>query len=111
MLSQKNGTLPTYYTRALKYPKFYGIWGDENGSDGPPLVGEASISLARLCFGDSMTNDNGHGPADVLYIAFTGQNAVPGGDGAAWKAKSSKEFQNHEAFNDLGDSLVKQIHV
>ena len=85
--------------------------GNENGSDGPPLVGEASISLARLCFGDSMTNDNGHGPADVLYIAFTRRSAVPGGDGAAWKAKSSKEFQKHKAFNDLGDSLVRQIHV
>ena len=33
-----------------------------------------------------MTNDNGHDSADVLYTAFQGQNAVPGANGAAWKA-------------------------
>ena len=56
-----------------------------------------------------MTNTNGHDPADVLYIAFEGDSAVPGPSGAAWTAKSSGEFQSHKGFNALGDRLVAGI--
>jgi hypothetical protein len=98
------------HCQMLTFVQFYGFWGDSNGSDGQkPVIGEASISMARLCFGSSMTNDNGHDEADVMYIAFTGQEAVLGKNGAAWRAKTSLEFQNDAAFNKLGDKLVRRI--
>ncbi|KAJ9613518.1 hypothetical protein H2200_003460 [Cladophialophora chaetospira] len=91
---------------------FYGVWGDTNGSDGDhALVGEASIALARHCFGNGMTEDSGHDQTDVMYIAFTGDGAVPGASGAAWKASTSDEFQNNQAFNALGDKLVGKLHA
>lgn len=56
-----------------------------------------------------MTNTNGHDQADVLYLAFDGNDAVPGPNGAAWKAKSATEFQANKKFNDLGDRLVQRV--
>lgn len=88
--------------------KIFGIWGDENGDDAAKaMVGEASISLATLCFGDSMTGDNGHGDLDVLYIAFTGTDAVPGADEADWKATSPDDFE--ASLETLGGKLLKRI--
>ena len=84
----------------------YGIWGDTNGDDGPPLIGEASLSLATECFGQSMNADNGYSGEDVLYIAFSGEEAVPG-DSAAWAAESYEEFE--ESITALGDKLVSQL--
>ncbi|KAG9232869.1 family 75 glycoside hydrolase [Amylocarpus encephaloides] len=86
---------------------FYGIWGDENGDDGPKaVIGEASISLATLCFGTSITGNSGHGETDVLYIAFTGTDAAPG-QNAKWNAGSVGEFS--ESIKSLGDTLVQRI--
>ncbi|KAK0713733.1 chitosanase precursor [Lasiosphaeria miniovina] len=86
----------------------YGVWGDTNGDDDPdPLVGEASLSLATACFGNSMTGDNGHDTEDVLYIGFTGAGAVPGADGADWAAASFAAFESSIAA--LGDQLVAKI--
>ncbi|KAH0541478.1 hypothetical protein FGG08_004088 [Glutinoglossum americanum] len=52
----------------------YGIWGDVNADTS---TGEASISLAKLCFPDEdITGDSGHDANDVLYIGFTGKDAV-----------------------------------
>ncbi|KAI0197981.1 chitosanase [Astrocystis sublimbata] len=86
----------------------YGIWGDENGDDGPKaVIGEASISLATACFGDGITGNNGHDQTDVLYIAFQGQDAVPGADGAKWDASNFDEFEASIA--SLGDALVAQL--
>ncbi|KAK0745725.1 glycoside hydrolase family 75 protein [Schizothecium vesticola] len=83
----------------------YGIWGDTNGDDGPrAMVGEAAISLATECYGRKMAGDNGHSDTDVLYIAFTGDDAVPGAHGANWKANSFAEFE--ASITGLGDSLV-----
>jgi len=59
----------------------YGVWGDTNGGKS---TGEASISLATACFGNGMTGDNGYSSHDVLYLAFTGNAAKPGKDGANW---------------------------
>jgi chitosanase len=48
----------------------YGIWGDTNGGTD---TGEASISLAEMCFpSEDITGNSGHDPNDVLYIGFTG---------------------------------------
>ncbi|KAJ5484675.1 Fungal chitosanase [Penicillium expansum] len=79
----------------------YGIWGDTNGG---VTTGEASISLAKLCYpNDKITGNNGHSAKDVLYIGFTGKGAVPGSK-ADWKAKNSKAFEN--SIKSLGDKLV-----
>lgn len=43
----------------------------------------------------------------MLYIAFKGTKAVPGADGANWKAKTFADFENSLA--KIGDSLVKGI--
>ncbi|KAG7135430.1 Endo-chitosanase like protein [Verticillium longisporum] len=87
---------------------YYGIWGDTNGDDGDEaMVGEASISLATLCFGNSMNGDNGHDDNDVLFIAFTGSDAVPGNDGADWAANNATVFQ--ESITERGNKLVERI--
>ncbi|KAJ5951596.1 uncharacterized protein N7479_010009 [Penicillium vulpinum] len=79
----------------------YGIWGDTNGATS---TGEASISLAKLCFpNEGITGNSGHGDKDVLYIGFTGTDAVPGSD-ADWSAKDSKTFE--ASIKSLGDKLV-----
>ncbi|RDL39916.1 Endo-chitosanase [Venustampulla echinocandica] len=89
---------------------FYGIWGDENGDDGPKaVIGEASISMATLCFGNSVNGNSGHDETDVLYIAFTGPDAVPGAKGAKWNAASAEEFQS--SIKTFGDKLVNRIGV
>lgn len=85
----------------------YGVWGDENGDDGPEaMVGEVSISLATACFGKSMNGDNGHDENDVLYIAFPGSDAVPGKK-ADWAAKNYTQFE--DSITALGDKLVERI--
>ncbi|KAI0175181.1 fungal chitosanase of glycosyl hydrolase group 75-domain-containing protein [Pestalotiopsis sp. NC0098] len=85
---------------------FYGVWGDTQSSD-PPLVGAASLSLATACYGRGVDSDGGHSANDVLYIAFPGHEAVPGRDGAAWKAKTWTNF--HESIAALGDKLIQRI--
>ncbi|TVY24767.1 Endo-chitosanase [Lachnellula hyalina] len=86
---------------------FYGIWGDENGDDGPKaVIGEASISMATFCFGNSVNGNSGHDETDVLYIAFTGEDAVPGA-GAAWDADSATDFES--SIKSLGDKLIQRI--
>lgn len=71
------------------------------------MVGEAAISLATACFGNRMNGNNGHDDDDVMYIAFVGDDAVPGADGADWNASSAAQFQ--ESIASLGDELVERI--
>ncbi|TAQ87395.1 hypothetical protein B7494_g4279 [Chlorociboria aeruginascens] len=86
----------------------YGIWGDTNGNDGPPLVGEASISLATACYGKDKINGNeGHDGMDVLYIAFPGADALPGASGAKWDATSYSEFESSIAA--IGNNLTAHL--
>ncbi|KAI5467898.1 fungal chitosanase of glycosyl hydrolase group 75-domain-containing protein [Mariannaea sp. PMI_226] len=90
---------------------FYGVWGDYNGDSDRPSVGETSLSLATACYGKGMSSSDGsgtsHNEEDVLYIAFIGQDAVPGKDGAAWDAGSFNEF--HDSITDLGNKLVNRV--
>ncbi|KAI8725485.1 Endo-chitosanase [Fusarium sp. LHS14.1] len=91
---------------------FYGIWGDSNGDHGDrPSVGEASLSLATACYGKGMQAGTGsntsHDEEDVLYIAFTGADAVPGAKGAAWTAGNFDDF--HASLVGLGNKLIKRI--
>jgi hypothetical protein len=84
----------------------YGVWGDTNGEEDEPKVGEASISLATECFGKAINGDNGHDQKDVLFLAFPGEDAVPGGK-ANWKAKSFKEFE--KSIESIGDKLIERF--
>ncbi|KAL8298974.1 hypothetical protein RB597_007548 [Gaeumannomyces tritici] len=90
---------------------FYGLWGDENGPDGRyPMIGEAGIGLARACFGGAATIDGGHGwsNTDVLYLAFTGSDAVPdAGRQPRWDATNFADFERSLA--PVGDALVSRV--
>ncbi|KAF3290739.1 hypothetical protein TWF970_000005 [Orbilia oligospora] len=84
---------------------FYSVWGDTNGCDDNNFTGEASISLAQLCFPNEGLNGNkGHTAHDVLYLAFTGSDAVVGPSNANWKTKSASDFQN--SLKTFGDSIL-----
>ncbi|BGP14212.1 hypothetical protein JCM10213v2_002155 [Rhodosporidiobolus nylandii] len=41
----------------------FGIWADTNALGS---MGEASVTLARVCFGDSINGNNGHGEPDFI---------------------------------------------
>ncbi|KAF2650710.1 glycoside hydrolase family 75 protein [Lophiostoma macrostomum CBS 122681] len=80
---------------------FYALWGDVNGGKS---TGESSLALGQLCFPDEgLTGDSGHEKHDVLYLAFPGNNAVPGAS-ANWTAGSREEFEASLAAT--GDALV-----
>ncbi|KAM0692379.1 hypothetical protein Q7P36_008580 [Cladosporium allicinum] len=85
----------------------YGVWGDSNGNDGQPLVGEASIALATACYGTSVNGNSGHDENDVLYIAFPGTDAVPGKNGAKWNAQNYSAFES--SIQALGNKLVARV--
>ncbi|KAE8376156.1 fungal chitosanase of glycosyl hydrolase group 75-domain-containing protein [Aspergillus bertholletiae] len=79
----------------------YGIWGDTNGGTS---TGESSLAMAKLCFPDEdLSGDSGHDANDVLFIGFSGKDAVPGKT-ADWKAKSTKDFE--DSIKSIGDKLV-----
>lgn len=64
--------------------------------------------MGKLCFpNEHLTGDNGHDPKDVMYIAFTGPDAVPGKNGANWKAKNTADFE--ASIKGLGDKLVGRL--
>lgn len=90
-----------------KRSQFYGVWGDTNGDDGPPLVGEVSLSLGQACYGRAVNGNAAHDTNDVLYIAFKGSNAVPGANRAKWNAKSFTEFE--ASLQAQGDSLIAKL--
>lgn len=71
------------------------------------MIGEAAISTATACFGDSMTGDSGHDGNNVLYIAFNGTDAVPGANGADWAANSCEDFES--SITTLGNKLLQRI--
>ncbi|KAF2123123.1 chitosanase [Lophiotrema nucula] len=82
----------------------YGVWGDTNGATS---VGESSLALGQLCFPDEEINgDSGHTEHDVLYIAFPGEDAVPGAK-ANWKASTREAFE--QSLQETGDALVQKI--
>ena len=83
------------------------MWGDTNGDDGAPLVGEASISLATECFGTGINGNSGHDQADVLYIAFPGSVADTVHKHAHWSAKNFTDFE--DSITSTGDSLIAKL--
>ena len=77
------------------------------GDDGKPLVGEASISLAKACYGDGMNGDSGHEDDDVLYIAFPGSIDDTVHKHAKWAAGSSDDFES--SIEEVGDRLIARL--
>lgn len=71
------------------------------------MVGQASISVATACFGKDINGNDGHDSNDILYIAFPGDESVPGATGAAWNAASYDEFE--ASITGLGDKLIQRI--
>ncbi|KAH0562546.1 hypothetical protein GP486_002767 [Trichoglossum hirsutum] len=94
----------------------YGIWGDTNGGVD---TGEASISLAELCFpGEGISGDNGHDRRDVLYIGFTSTRDADAEKYnwfvfsfvAVGKWPMSKNAWDFErSISAIGDKLVAQL--
>ncbi|KAI4257349.1 MAG: hypothetical protein L6R42_005739 [Xanthoria sp. 1 TBL-2021] len=105
---QKYGVKPLSVMAVVCGEKLiYGIWGDTNGDVGPPLVGEASLSLATACYGTKAVNGNsGHDESDVLYVAFTGEEAVPG-PRTKWDAKDFAEFE--DSIVEVGNRLIGRL--
>ncbi|KAI4278071.1 MAG: hypothetical protein LQ337_001294 [Flavoplaca oasis] len=105
---QKYGVKPLSVMAVVCGEKLiYGIWADTNGDDGPPVVGEASISLATACYGTEAINGNsGHDESDVLYVAFTGEDALPG-PRTKWDAKDFKEFE--DSIEEVGNRLIERL--
>lgn len=88
----------------------YGIWGDMNGDDGPrPMVGEASLALVTACGGNGISGANGIDEETALLLGFTGEEAVPGPDGADWAAKDFDAFER--SIEGLGNRLVERIRA
>jgi hypothetical protein len=86
----------------------YGVWGDTNGDDGEkPMVGEASLALGTACGGKRVDGNNGIDEDAVLFLGFTGDEAVPGPDGADWAAKDFDAFER--SIEGLGDRLVQRV--
>jgi chitosanase len=79
------------------------VMGDSNGGG---LVGEAAISVGKLCFpNEKITGNSGHGDRDVLYIAFPGKAAVP--KNAKWTAEDASIFE--ESLWDTGAPLLETL--
>ncbi|KAH0565431.1 hypothetical protein GP486_001184 [Trichoglossum hirsutum] len=82
----------------------YGIWGDTTGG---PMTGEASISLAELCFPNShISGNSGHEENDVLFIGFTDPKA-DAGRSYDWKAQTAEAFE--ECLVPIGDQLIATL--
>ncbi|CEJ91919.1 hypothetical protein VHEMI07602 [[Torrubiella] hemipterigena] len=83
---------------------FYGVFGDTDG-DTPETIGEASWLLANTCFpSEGLNGNNGHVPADVTYIFFTGDGSV-----LPSSAIGENYLTNFNALKTLGDKLVGDL--
>ena len=92
----------------LIHNQLYAVWGDTNGDDGKPLVGEASVSLAQACFpNERLDGDHGHTKDDVVYIAFPGSTKQTVYKHAKWAATNFGDFES--SIKDRGDALVEQF--
>lgn len=92
------------------YKLVFGVWGDTNGDDGTkPMVGEASLSLATACGGPRINGDSGIDEDSIMFLGFTGDEAVPGPDGADWAAADFDTFER--SIEGLGSKLVARIRA
>ncbi|KAK7943296.1 uncharacterized protein PG986_012409 [Apiospora aurea] len=84
---------------------FYGLWADTNNDTVPqPLVGQLSVAMAKMCYGeDAVETQQRLDASDLMFLAFTGTQAAPGYYGANWGAETPEEFEQGLAL--LGDKL------
>jgi hypothetical protein len=74
-----------------------------------PLVGGASLALAKACYGLDLDIGSGHEQKDVLYIGFGAStfNAISSREEANWAAGSFEDFEASIAA--IGDKLVETL--
>jgi len=87
----------------------YGFFGDTNGSDDDNFIGEASYSMiADICFpGQGYDGSHGYTGHDILYVAFTGDDAVVKPEDAPWTGSDPLAFER--AIKAKGDRLVAKV--
>ena len=86
----------------------FGLWADTDNDTVPqPLVGQLSVAMAKMCYGEhAVETQQLLDASDLLFLAFTGTQATPGYYGADWGAKTPEEFEKGLAL--LGDKLIKR---
>ncbi|KIN03526.1 glycoside hydrolase family 75 protein [Oidiodendron maius Zn] len=83
---------------------FYGVFADTDG-DTPEEIGEASWLMARTCFpSEDLNGGNGHTPADVTYIVFTGNDAV-----LPSSAIGNNYLTNFNKLTSMGNQLLTDL--
>ncbi|PLB45331.1 hypothetical protein P170DRAFT_513354 [Aspergillus steynii IBT 23096] len=83
---------------------YYGILGDSNG-DTPLVTGEASWLMARTCFpDDNLDGNKGHSDPDVIYIVFTGKDAV-----LPSSAINQNYITNFGTLRSMGNKLASDL--
>ncbi|KAI1844193.1 hypothetical protein JX266_009677 [Neoarthrinium moseri] len=90
-----------------------GIWGDTNGGErDASFVGESALATGELAFGNEVNGTVSHEANDVLYVAFTGADAVPGKNGADWAADTKEDFAASIATQcaTLGTALARRAN-
>ncbi|KAK8084512.1 hypothetical protein PG997_005783 [Apiospora hydei] len=87
---------------------FYGLWADTNNDTVPqPLVGQLSVAMAKMCYGeDAVETQQRLDASDLMFLAFTGTQATPGYYGADWGAETPDEFEQGLAL--LGNKLIRK---
>ncbi|GAA5905249.1 hypothetical protein JCM6882_003726 [Rhodosporidiobolus microsporus] len=72
----------------------FGVWGETNAQGS---MGETSVALGRVCFGEEINGNFGYSAPDVLYIVFPGseEETIPSGAGS-----------DEDAMFELGQKLV-----
>ncbi|KAK8131064.1 glycoside hydrolase family 75 protein [Apiospora sp. TS-2023a] len=87
---------------------FYGLWADTNNDTvSQPLVGQLSVAMAKMCYGEhAVETQQRLDASDLMFLAFTGTQAAPGYYGADWGAKTPAEFEQGLAL--LGNKLIKR---
>ncbi len=63
--------------------------------------------MATACYGKTINGNNGHSPADVLYIAFPGSINETVNKDAAWATQKYKVFE--DSITDLGNQLIEKL--
>ncbi|KAK8117241.1 Endo-chitosanase [Apiospora kogelbergensis] len=86
----------------------FGLWADTNNDTVPqPLVGQLSVAMAKMCYGEhAVETQQPLDASDLLFLAFTGTQAVPGYFGADWGAETPEEFEKGLAL--LGNKLIRK---
>ncbi|KAK6850921.1 fungal chitosanase [Apiospora arundinis] len=86
----------------------FGLWADTNNDTvRQPLVGQFSVAMAKMCYGEhAVETQQPLDTSDLIFLAFTGTQATPGYYGADWDAETPEEFEKGLAL--LGNKLIRK---